>query len=154
MPPGVQDYRPAMYGGILAIELGIHGVQTRHLPVDATALTDRLVVAYTGASRHSGINNWDVFKSRIDGVPAVARAFTDIGRAATTMRTALEAGDWPAAARSLADEWAARKRLAPGVGMCFHQIKTAPGPAQYFMSASIAALTRAALSPTEAEKSV
>jgi len=115
VPTGVQDYRPAMYGGVLAIELGVDGVRTVPLPIDADALTDRLVVAFTGASRNSGINNWDVFKRRIDGDPTVTSAFTDICRAAGGMRAAFLRKDWPGAAAQLAEEWAARKRLAPRV---------------------------------------
>jgi D-glycero-alpha-D-manno-heptose-7-phosphate kinase len=115
VPPGVQDYRPAMYGGVLAIGLGIDGTPAVRLPVDPDALTARLVVAFTGASRNSGINNWDVFKRRIDGDPAVTRAFDDIVRATNAMRSALDRGDWPAVGRHLDEEWQARKRLAPGV---------------------------------------
>ena len=115
VPPGVQDYRPAMYGGVLAIELGIDGVRTVRLPIDADALTDRLVVAFTGASRNSGINNWDVFKGRIDGDPIVTAAFTDICRAAVGMREAFHRKDWSGVAARLAEEWTARKRLASGV---------------------------------------
>jgi len=37
------------------------------LPVDPADLERRLVLAYTGASRNSGINNWDVMKRHIDG---------------------------------------------------------------------------------------
>jgi D-glycero-alpha-D-manno-heptose-7-phosphate kinase len=115
VPPGVQDYRPAMYGGVLAIELGIDGVRTVRLPIDAGALTDRLVVAFTGASRNSGINNWDVFKRRIDGDLTVTGAFTEICRAAGGMREAFHRNDWSGVAARLSDEWAARKRLAPRV---------------------------------------
>jgi len=115
VPPGVQDYRPAMYGGVLAIELGVDGVRTVRLPIDADALSDRLVVAFTGASRNSGINNWDVFKRRLDSDPGVTAAFTDICRAAAGMREAFLRNDWPGVAAHLAEEWTARKRLAPGV---------------------------------------
>ena len=82
---------------------------------DPEELSRRLVVAYTGASRNSGINNWDVMKARIDGDTAVIAAFDAIRDAAGGVRSALEAGDWPAVARHLSDEWTARKRLAPGV---------------------------------------
>ena len=115
VPPGVQDYRPAMYGGVLAIELGVDGVRTVRLPVDAGALTDRLVVAFTGASRNSGINNWDVFKGRIDGDPTVTDALTDICQAAADMRAAFYRNDWSGVATHLTAEWTARKRLAPRV---------------------------------------
>jgi D-glycero-alpha-D-manno-heptose-7-phosphate kinase len=115
VPTGVQDYRPALYGGVSAVELGVSGVQRVGLPVDLAALGARVVLAYTGASRQSGINNWDVMVRRIGGDLHVAAAFDGIRDAALGMRRALEQADWAAAARHLADEWAHRKRLAPGV---------------------------------------
>ena len=115
VPTGVQDYRPAMYGGVLAIELGIEGTPAVRVPVDPDALTERIVVAFTGASRNSGINNWETFKRRIDGDAAVTSAFDAICRATSGMRSAIERGDWAAAAQHLEAEWTARKRLAPGV---------------------------------------
>ena len=115
VPTGVQDYRPAMYGGVSAVELGVAGVRRVALDVDAAALEHRLVLAYTGASRNSGINNWDVMVRRINGDAAVIAAFNGIRDAALGMRQALEAGDWHAAAGQLQCEWLHRKRLAPGV---------------------------------------
>ena len=115
VPPGVQDYRPAMYGGVLAIELGLEGTPAVKLPIDPDALTERVVVAFTGASRNSGINNWETFKRRLDGDATVRDAFETITRATSNMRTAMTHGDWPAAGRALDTEWGARKRLAPGV---------------------------------------
>lgn len=115
VPPGVQDYRPAMYGGILAIELGLDGTPAVPLPIDAPALSERVVVAFTGASRNSGINNWDVFKRRLDGDRAVADAFTAICQAAHDMRRAFRHRDWSDVGAALDREWTARKRLAPGV---------------------------------------
>jgi D-glycero-alpha-D-manno-heptose-7-phosphate kinase len=115
VPTGVQDYRPAFYGGISAIELTVGGVRRVAIDVEAQNLERRLVLAYTGASRNSGINNWDVMVRRINGDHAVIDAFEAIRRAAESMRDALEAGDWPAVGVLMAAEWQARKRLAPGV---------------------------------------
>jgi D-glycero-alpha-D-manno-heptose-7-phosphate kinase len=115
VPTGAQDYRPALYGGVSAVELHATGIRRVCLPVDAAALASRIVVAYTGASRNSGINNWDVMKRRIDGDPHVVQAFNGIRDAAVGMREALSTGDWDAAGRHLAAEWQWRKTLAPGV---------------------------------------
>lgn len=115
VPTGAQDYRPALYGGVSAVELRETGVRRVALPVAVADLSARLVVAYTGASRNSGINNWEVMKRRIDGDAAVIAAFDGIRDAAAGMRDALTAGDWPSAARHLAAEWACRTTLAPGV---------------------------------------
>ena len=115
VPTGVQDYRPAFYGGVSAVEMGVSGVVRKALPVNTAELERRLVLAYTGASRNSGINNWDVMTRRINGDANVTAAFDAIRDAAATLRTALEASDWPAVATSLDTEWRARKHLAPGV---------------------------------------
>lgn len=115
VPTGLQDYRPALYGGIAAVEFGPFGARRVPLAVRPGDLTARLVVCYTGEPRQSGINNWDITKRRIDGDPVVVAAFDAIVAATHRLRLALERGDWPEVGRSLADEWATRKRLAPGV---------------------------------------
>jgi D-glycero-alpha-D-manno-heptose-7-phosphate kinase len=115
VPTGVQDYRPAFYGGVSAVELTVTGVRRAALDVDAAELGQRLVLAYTGASRQSGINNWDVMVRRIGGDPVVQSAFDGIRDAAAGVRTALERRQWRDFATHLSAEWESRKRLAPGV---------------------------------------
>jgi D-glycero-alpha-D-manno-heptose-7-phosphate kinase len=115
VPTGLQDYRPAMYGGIAAIELGEHRLTRVPLRVDATELERRIVLCYTGAPRNSGTNNWEIMKRHIDGDAHVFDCFERIRDTAANMRTALEAGDWEETGRQLATEWQNRKRLAPGV---------------------------------------
>ena len=115
VPTGVQDYRPALYGGVSAVELGVTGVRRIALDVGLDDLTSRIVVAYTGASRQSGINNWHVMQRRIGGDAVVAHAFDAIRDAAAGLREALVRHDWRAAGVHLASEWEARKRLAPNV---------------------------------------
>ena len=115
VPTGAQDYRPALFGGVSAVELGPAGVRRVALNVDADELGRRVVLAYTGASRQSGINNWDVMQRRIGGDALVATAFDGIRDAAIGMRAALERGDWSAVSACMASEWAHRQRLAPAV---------------------------------------
>lgn len=117
VPTGAQDYRPALFGGVSAVELGVAGVHRVALKVDPRQLGERLVLAYTGASRSSGINNWDVMQRRINGDADVTAAFNGIRDAALGMRAALDAHDWSMAAIHLGREWECRKRLAPGVTM-------------------------------------
>ena len=86
VPTGVQDYRPALYGGISAVELAVDGVRRVPLPVSPDDLQKRLVLAYTGASRNSGINNWEVTKRHIDGDRDVQQRFARIRDIAVAMR--------------------------------------------------------------------
>jgi D-glycero-alpha-D-manno-heptose-7-phosphate kinase len=115
VPTGVQDYRPALYGGIAAIELRADGVRRVALDVDASELERRIVLAYTGAPRHSGTNNWEITKRHIDGDRHTFETFERIRDTAVTMRAALERGDWDEVGLQIAKEWENRKRLAPGV---------------------------------------
>jgi D-glycero-alpha-D-manno-heptose-7-phosphate kinase len=115
VPTGAQDYRPAYYGGISAIELGVNGVRRVALDVKPEELQPRLALAYTNASRNSGINNWDVTKRHIDGDAGVQLSFARIRDIAAAMRAALERRDWPEVGRQIAAEWDNRKKLATGV---------------------------------------
>ena len=115
VPTGVQDYRPALYGGIAAIELGVAGITRVGLSVDPREIEQRIVLAYTGAPRNSGTNNWEITKRHTDGDRHVFDCFERIRDTAVAMRTALERGEWDEVGRQIAIEWDNRKRLAPGV---------------------------------------
>ncbi|MDP2390926.1 MAG: GHMP kinase, partial [Acidobacteriota bacterium] len=53
VPTGLQDYRPAMYGGIAALELEAGRAVRVALDVDPSELQQRLVLCYTGEPRNS-----------------------------------------------------------------------------------------------------
>ena len=112
VPTGVQDYRPALYGGVSAVELGVDGIRRVALPVAAPELEQRLVLAYTGASRNSGINNWEVTKRHIDGDREVQRRFARIRDIAGDMRDGARArrlgGGRPAHRRRMGEPQGAR----------------------------------------------
>jgi D-glycero-alpha-D-manno-heptose-7-phosphate kinase len=115
VPTGCQDYYPAMYGGVSAIELSEAGIERKPVAVDLEDLNERIVLAYTGEPRNSGINNWEVMKAHIDSDRAVHRNFDRIAHIARGMRQALEKPDWNEVARLLRQEWANRKKNAPGI---------------------------------------
>ncbi len=115
VPTGIQDYRPAMYGGVAAIELHAGGARRVALSVDPSELEQRIVLCYTGEPRNSGTNNWEITKRHIDGDRHIFDCFERIRDTAAAMRDALGRDDWSAIAVCLNDEWENRKRLAPGV---------------------------------------
>jgi D-glycero-alpha-D-manno-heptose-7-phosphate kinase len=115
VPTGAQDYYPALYGGVSAIELGCAGIRRVCIPVDPLELSERTVVAYTCEPRESGINNWEVTKAYIDGDRKVHRNFEQITAIANGMRVAVGKGDWEEAGRLLREEWAHRRKNAPGI---------------------------------------
>jgi D-glycero-alpha-D-manno-heptose-7-phosphate kinase len=115
VPTGVQDYRPALHGGVAAIELRADGIRRVGLDIDPRELVQRIVLAYTGAPRNSGTNNWEITKRHIDGDRHIFDCFERIRDTAVAMRAALQRGDWEEVGRHIAREWDNRKRLAPGV---------------------------------------
>lgn len=115
VPTGSQDYYPAMYGGVNAIELGVAGVCRRPIPVDLEDFNHRVVLAYTGAPRQSGINNWEVIKAHINGDRRIRRNFDQIAAIAQAMRRALENSHWDEAARLLRLEWEHRRKNIPSI---------------------------------------
>jgi D-glycero-alpha-D-manno-heptose-7-phosphate kinase len=115
VPTGLQDYRPALYGGIAAVELEADGVKRVPLSVDFAELQKRVVLCYTGEPRNSGTNNWEITKRHIDGDRFIFDCFERIRDTAVVMREALIRADWDLVARAIDEEWDNRRRLAPGV---------------------------------------
>lgn len=115
VPTGEQDYYSAMYGGVQAIQLTPFGVFPKKLSVNAEELGLRIVLCYTGQSRNSGFNNWEVMKAHIDGNRAVVTQFDGITKIAVEMRTALESADWNTTAKLIDMEWRLRKKNHPGI---------------------------------------
>ena len=115
VPTGLQDYRPALYGGIAALELDVDGIHRVPLEVDVRELESRIVLCYTGEPRNSGTNNWEITKKHIDGDRHVFDCFERIRDTACAMRERLTRGDWDGVGAAIVEEWENRKRLAPGV---------------------------------------
>ena len=115
VPTGCQDYYPALYGGVSAIHLDEDGIHREAIAVQAEEMEKRFVLAYTGAPRQSGINNWEVFKAHIDGDVRVFQNFERITEIARGMHAELKAKDWNGVARLLREEWKLRKTNAPGI---------------------------------------
>jgi len=115
VPTGEQDYYSAMFGGLQAIRLTPHGIRPEKLAAGAQEINSRFVLCYTGESRNSGINNWEVQKAHIDGNRAVIRHFDRIAAIAAAMRDALVERDWKSVADLMRGEWGARKKNHPGI---------------------------------------
>jgi D-glycero-alpha-D-manno-heptose-7-phosphate kinase len=115
VPTGCQDYYPALYGGVSAIYLDPDGVRRVPVPVAPEEIEMRFLLAYTGAPRQSGINNWEVFKAHINGDKHVFRNFENIAAIARDMHQAFLRHDWEDVARLLGEEWKLRRTNAPGI---------------------------------------
>jgi len=115
VPAGFQDYYGAYYGGANCIHFRADGIEREELSVDAAAFESRFVICYTGEPRLSGVNNWEMFKTHIEGDRMIFQLFEGIRDAAVRMRTALSANDWPEVSAIMSAAYPNRKRLAPNI---------------------------------------
>jgi D-glycero-alpha-D-manno-heptose-7-phosphate kinase len=115
VPAGFQDYYGAFYGGANSIQFNADGIRREPISVVPEELERRIVICYTGEPRLSGINNWEMFKSHIEGDPEIFRIFEKIRDAAREMRVALAAADWNRVAEVMRAAYPDRKRLAPNI---------------------------------------
>ena len=70
-PAGYQDYYPVLYGGVLGLqaepgEVRIHQLYT---PRTKQFLEEHLTLVNSRISHHSGVNNWQLYKSFFDKEP-------------------------------------------------------------------------------------
>jgi D-glycero-alpha-D-manno-heptose-7-phosphate kinase len=120
VPTGDQDYYPAMFGGLNIIELSAEGVKAERINIDYEKLEKRIILCYSGSSRNSGINNWEIFKRHIDGDKEIFKNLEAIRRTAIKMKSAVippfkRGGtggvDFSMFSRLVGEEWENRKRL-------------------------------------------
>jgi len=114
-PDGKQELYVGLYGGFNAIWFDINGERLEPLVVSAEflkELRERTVLCYTGLSRNSGVNNWEVFKRHVEGDKVVRTAILNIRNIAVDMRKAIAAEDISKFPKILKREWENRKKLA------------------------------------------
>jgi D-glycero-alpha-D-manno-heptose-7-phosphate kinase len=115
-PAGLQDYYGAAFGGLQVLQWQIARNTRTALPVETLQeLEARTLLFYSGKSRNSGINNWQLFKGLIDRDAAVDAKFRSIVAATQKLETALLKQDFRAAVHAVREEWETRKTLAPGI---------------------------------------
>ena len=115
IPTGVQDYYSAVYGGLSGWSFHPNEVKRITYALPLQELEDRLLLFYSGVPRNSGINNWQVYKSHIDGDSNVRQQLETIRNEALNLHHALEKGSWDDVYRAISNEWEARKKLAPSI---------------------------------------
>lgn len=114
VPTGNQDYLAAVFGGLAAYHHRADGTRRERIRLPR-GLEQRLVLAYTGQPRSSGLSNWDMFRRFVDGELATVRRMNEIAVVAREMRDALIAADLDSVGRLLGREGRLRSSLAPTV---------------------------------------
>jgi D-glycero-alpha-D-manno-heptose-7-phosphate kinase len=114
-PAGVQDYYPPLSGGLHNLRFFPGRIEAERRDLDLSEWLRHLTLYDTGVSHSSGMNNWEIFRSRLEGDLGVAARLDDVGAAAREMSGAAEVEDFRAMGAALKREWEARRRLAPVV---------------------------------------
>lgn len=114
-PAGVQDYYPPLWGGLHSLEFEPGRTDVLRREVDPAIWLKHLTLYDTGAAHSSGMNNWEVFRARMEGDQGVAARLEEVREAAREMADAAQVGDFRGMGGALAREWSARRRLAPVV---------------------------------------
>lgn len=115
-PAGLQDYYGAAFGGLQVLNWKIAKNERHALPTQTLKeLEKRILLFYSGKSRNSGINNWQLYKGLIDKNPEVDYKFRKICAATEEVEKALIQQDFQAAVKSIQQEWATRSTLASGI---------------------------------------
>ncbi|MCO5141614.1 MAG: GHMP kinase [Oligoflexia bacterium] len=116
IPAGVQDYYPAMYGGLNTVLLEPIGESLlRHSHILAHQIESRMILVYSGQSRNSGINNWSVMRRFFDGDEKVRAAMSGIQEATKNLELALKTNRYEEATNAINREMENRERLSESI---------------------------------------
>lgn len=114
---GYQDYFPALVGGVLALK-GIEGdvvIEQLFSPELKGVLEANVALIYSGQSRASGINNWEVYKGFFDKRTEVVEGLAQIAKISADTRTAIREKNWKAMLDLIGREGEAREHLFPNI---------------------------------------
>lgn len=115
--PGYQDYYPALLGGILCLR-GIPGkIEAEQLYSDELKeyLEEHITLVYSGISRQSGINNWEVYKGFFDKTPKIRKCMNEIADVSFKAYQALKDKDFASLLKFIGEEGKERELLASGI---------------------------------------
>lgn len=110
-PTGTQDYYPALMGGLNIIHYSSAGIRIEPLNVDLEIFKKNMMLIYTGKSHHSGINNWQVIKSVIEGDSTTLSALKEIAKISADTAEACRNKNWALLPQLFRSEFDSRIKL-------------------------------------------
>ena len=115
-PTGVQDYWGAVRGGINILKYPFGETTVETLPGHIWNDQEfKLLCCYSGKSRASAINNWEIFKGLFNGDKQLLARMQAIGALAQECADAILAGEWKSAFVASQKEWILRTQLWPTI---------------------------------------
>lgn len=112
-PTGTQDYYPAFSGGLNILKYDCDGIAQTVLPIVGTPLDTHFLLAYTGKSHHSGLNNFEVLKGAIGKDSRTLSSLQALSKISFDMKKKLTRGDWTEIGSLFREEYKYRVQLAP-----------------------------------------
>ncbi|MCB9061348.1 MAG: hypothetical protein H6622_07490 [Halobacteriovoraceae bacterium] len=116
-PAGYQDYYPALYGGILALIPSVKEIEVKQLYDQrlCKVLNDHMTLVYSGQTRLSGINNWEVYKAFFDKNQKVRKGLGDIASISKKFLESIEANQLGLIPEYIKEEGQIRESLFPNI---------------------------------------
>jgi D-glycero-alpha-D-manno-heptose-7-phosphate kinase len=116
-PAGYQDYYPAMFGGVLGLIAAPGRVIVEQLYSEElkNVLESHLTLVYSGETRLSGINNWEVYKAFFNKDIAVRAGLLKIASLSSLALSAIHKNNFNELIDLIALEGEERRKLFPGI---------------------------------------
>ena len=114
---GYQDYYPALLGGVLGLvsKPGEVIVDQLYDPELSIFLEEHITLIFSGISRDSGINNWDVYKSFFDRKGSVENSMREIAQISFETYNAIKKKNFSSILRLIGEEGIVREKLSPNI---------------------------------------
>lgn len=116
-PAGYQDYYPALFGGVLGLlaKPGKVIVEQLYTSELKEVLESHLTLVYSGETRLSGINNWEVYKAFFNKDQAVRAGMGRIAELSSEALRTIHEKNYTALIPLIAAEGEERRKLFPGI---------------------------------------
>lgn len=116
-PAGYQDYYPALFGGVLGLlpQPGKVTVDQLYNAELKNYLESHLTLVYSGETRLSGINNWEVYKAFFNKDEKVRTGLSKIADLSNAAYQTIKTKNLNDLAQFVASEGDERRKLFPGI---------------------------------------
>jgi len=116
-PAGYQDYYPALFGGVLGLIANPGRILVEQLYSNElkAVLESHLTLVYSGETRNSGINNWEVYKAFFNKDQSVRAGLGQIADLSYRALKTIRARDFENLIPLIALEGEERRKLFPGI---------------------------------------
>lgn len=111
-PTGTQDYYPALTGGLNVLQYSFNGIEHGHLSLAQSPIKENFMLAYTGKSHHSGLNNFEVMKSAVGQDVKTIQSLQDLAQISSEMLEVIKLKKWGLMSSLFEREYRARIGLA------------------------------------------